>query len=79
MIFPTDTDDVDECHWKLPGWATIGGKKFYLSTANAGLTWYEAEAKALELGGRLFKMVSEEDEKVLSEVKKCEVNSNTWQ
>ena len=36
------------------------------------MTWYEAEAKALELGGLLFKVDSTEDEKVLAEATKCE-------
>ena len=43
-----------------------------MSTAEAGLSWYEADAKALELGGHLFKVDTEEDEKVLNEANKCE-------
>ena len=71
----SNTQPPPGCPFQLPGWARINNKDYYLSKRSANqspLTWFEAEAKAIEVGGLLAKISSAEETDAMSKVlKKC--------
>jgi hypothetical protein len=59
------------CPWPVPGWAHIDGHEIYLGVSNNGLSWFEADAKALEAGGQLFEINSSEENLIVSQISSC--------
>jgi hypothetical protein len=61
---------VSRCRFRIPGWARISGRDYFLSELEK-MTWFEAEAKALENDAYLAEIESEEENKIFEEIKDC--------
>ena len=60
------------CKYVVPGWSKVNGWEFYLSKSTQDtLSWYEAEAKAIELGGRLSEITSDLKISTIDELADC--------
>ena len=66
------TPKMPKCH--VPGWHVIEGREIYLSEVfgiNKTLSWFEADAKAVSVGGYLAEINSEEETNLINEIKEC--------
>ena len=69
---PDTTTMKPKC--KVPGWNDIEGHEIYLGeiyTRNTTLSWFEADAKAVEVGGYLAEITSEKETKIFQKVQEC--------
>ena len=58
----------------MPGWNDIEGYEIYLGeiyARNTTLSWFEADAKAVEVGGYLAEITSEKETKIFQRVQEC--------
>ena len=66
---PDTTTMKPKC--KVPGWNDIEGHEIYLGeiyARNTTLSWFEADAKAVEVGGYLAEITSEKETKIFQKV-----------
>ena len=59
----------------MPGWVEISGRTFYLGEVHGGkktFSWYEADAKATAVGGYLAEITSEDETKIIQEIKRLQ-------
>ena len=49
----------------------IQGREVYLGASEAALSWFSAEAKAIEVGGRLLEIHSTETNRILDVIRQC--------
>lgn len=61
-----------KCPYRIPGWARIDGREYYLGTSNQ-TTWYEAEAMALEQGAVLLEVDSYQKSKIFDKIVDCKI------
>ena len=74
--FPTAKPPVpppieDKCTFSIPGWFEIQGRHIYLGQMEAQLSRFEAEAKAVEVGGNLLEIRSNNDKRILDAISNC--------
>ena len=68
---PTTTK-TPKCH--VPGWHNINGHEIYLSEVygyNKSLSWFEADAKSVTIGGYLAEINSQAESDIFNEIKEC--------
>ena len=53
------------------GWSIINDKRIYLGSSEAQLSWFAAEAKAIEVGGHLLEIYSNEHNLFLDSIRQC--------
>ena len=53
------------------GWSIINNKRIYLGSSEAQLSWFAAEAKAIEVGGHLLEIYSNEHNLFLDSIRQC--------
>ena len=63
--------EVPQCPYNIPGWYEIHGRHIYLGIIENNLSKYEAEAKAIEIGGSLLELRSNQDEIILGTLTHC--------
>ncbi len=56
----------------MPGWSVINGQNTYLGKVENERSWFQADAKALEVNGKLLEIRSPSDNAVLDAIKGCE-------
>merc|ERR1739847_124763 len=56
----TEAPPINKCPYVIPGWSIINDKRIYLGSSEAQLSWFAAEAKAIEVGGHLLEIYSNE-------------------
>ena len=61
----------NDCEFTIPGWFEIGGRHIFLGQIEPQLSRFEAEAKAIEAGGKLFEIRSSADNQILDVISKC--------
>lgn len=69
---PTTT--VKSCSYSVPGWNIINGKRVYLGDREDHLTWFAAEAKAIEVGGHLLEIRSPSDNLIFAQIRTCKAD-----
>ncbi len=49
----------------------IDGQEIYLGEVKTGLSWFEADAKSVEVGGYLMEITSPSESSLLRRLEKC--------
>lgn len=71
-----DPIPIETCSFRIPGWNDVLGKRVYLGSKETDLTWFAAEAKAIEAGGHLLEIRSSSDNLILGKIKPCKIFVN---
>ena len=64
---------ISTCPYHVPGWNVIRGYPIYLGSYESALSWFAAEAKAIEVGGRLLEFDTDHQhlDGILDDVQPC--------
>jgi len=66
-----ETPPINQCPYAIPGWSIINERQIYLGSPSDQLSWFSAEAKAIEVGGHLLEIHSDEHNLLLDAVHHC--------